>query len=369
MKRSMRFASTTALGVVLAAGLALSAGSAEFYKGKRLTVLINYSAGGPTDIEARLFARSIGKLIAGQPQVIGKNMAGAGGVVATNYLGIKARRDGLTVGYFTAVGTAMAFKPLKDKGLRVDPSKFDLIATQAGTSFTYVRKDTPPGINKPEDIMNAHGLTVSGLRSLSSKDLLERLTMDMLGIRHKYVTGYRGSSKARIAVMQGEANLHNESQPSFRAKVVPTMIDTGMAIALWYYPFDDGKQVLAQPRLAKGLNVLPFHEFYKKVKGKAPSGMMWKVFREVNRASGMVQRSIVLPPGSPKAAIDALRNAVTRLNDDPVFAKDAQKTVSFVPNYDVGEKAEKILKASIKLSPDVIEFLKKYVEKVSKTKS
>ena len=50
MKRSIRFVSTTALGVVLAAGFALSAGAAEFYKGKRLTVLINYSAGGPTDI-------------------------------------------------------------------------------------------------------------------------------------------------------------------------------------------------------------------------------------------------------------------------------------------------------------------------------
>ena len=28
-----------------------------FYKGKRLTVLINFAAGGPTDIEGRLFAK------------------------------------------------------------------------------------------------------------------------------------------------------------------------------------------------------------------------------------------------------------------------------------------------------------------------
>ena len=34
-----------------------------FYKGKRLTLLINFAAGGPTDIEGRLFARYLVKHI------------------------------------------------------------------------------------------------------------------------------------------------------------------------------------------------------------------------------------------------------------------------------------------------------------------
>ena len=70
----------------------------DFYKGQRVTVMINYSECVKTDIEARLFARNIGKLIAGKPQVISKNMAGAGGTVATTYLGLNARKDGLTMG-------------------------------------------------------------------------------------------------------------------------------------------------------------------------------------------------------------------------------------------------------------------------------
>ena len=160
--------------------------------------------------------------------------------------------------------------------------------------------------------------------------------------------------------------MHNESQPSYRAKVVPTLIKTGMAIGTWYYPYDDGSVVKAVPRFARGLNVAPFHEFYEKVKGKKPSGIMWKVFREVNRASGMAQRSIVMPPGSPKAALSALRAAVHKLNKDPEFAKDSKKTVNFVPQYDIGETAEKIMQASSKLSPDVITFLKGYVAKVQK---
>ncbi len=369
MKKHTRVLSTVALAVVLAAGFAFSATAGEFYKGKRLTILINYSAGGPTDIEARLFARHIGKHIAGNPQVISKNMAGAGGIVATNYLGQKARPDGRTIGYFTATGSAQAFKPLKDKGLRVDPRDFGLIATQAGTSFAYIRTDVAPGIKKPEDIMKTNGFTVAGLRTMSSLDIRERLVMDMLGLKYKYVTGYRGTSKARIAVMQGEVDYLTESQPSFRAKVIPTLIKTGQAIALFYYPYDDGTAVKDWTEIAKGLDILPFHKFYEKVKGKKPSGMLWKVFRETNRAGGMVQRSIMLPPKSPKAALEALRKAVHGLNKDAEFARDAMKTVSFVPKFDVGPVAEKLMEASTKLSPDVVKFLKEYVAKVSKTKT
>lgn len=369
MRRSISLVSTLALSVVMVAGLSFSADAKDFYEGKRLTVLINYSAGGPTDIEARLFARHLGKHIAGNPQVISKNMAGAGGIVATNYLGQKARPDGLTFGYFTATATAQAFKPLKDKGLRVDPSSFGLIATQAGTSFAYIRTDVAPGIKKPEDILKTKGFTVAGLRAMSSLDLRERLVLDLLGVKYDYVTGYRGSSKARVSVMQNETQYHTESQPSFRAKVMPTMVKTGMAIPVFYYPYDDGKEVKDWSSIAKGIDILPFNKFYEKVKGKKPSGMLWKAFRAVNRTGGMTQRAVLLPPNSPKAALTALRRAVTALNKDPEFAKDAMKTVNFVPNYDVGAAAERMLKASTKISPEVMEFLKGYIAKASKPKS
>jgi tripartite-type tricarboxylate transporter receptor subunit TctC len=76
--------------LVLSAAAAMLAFSAAelradepFYKGKRLTVMINYGAGGPADIEGRLFARHIGKHIEGNPQVIVQNIDGAGGLIGT----------------------------------------------------------------------------------------------------------------------------------------------------------------------------------------------------------------------------------------------------------------------------------------------
>ena len=68
MKTLSRLAFVVVLGA-LYAGSALAAESA-FYKGKTLTVLINFAAGGPTDIEGRLVARFIGKHIPGQPAVV-----------------------------------------------------------------------------------------------------------------------------------------------------------------------------------------------------------------------------------------------------------------------------------------------------------
>src|SRR5690349_15339742 len=73
-----------------------------FYKGKRLTVLVNYAPGGSTDAEARVFVRHIGRLIEGQPSVIIQNMEGAGGFVGAKYVGEVAPRDGTLAGYLTA---------------------------------------------------------------------------------------------------------------------------------------------------------------------------------------------------------------------------------------------------------------------------
>ncbi|HEY4405942.1 MAG TPA: hypothetical protein VGN55_14950, partial [Xanthobacteraceae bacterium] len=51
----------------LAAGVASAAADNPYYKGKRLTVLINFTAGGPTDIEGRLFAKHLADHIENRP--------------------------------------------------------------------------------------------------------------------------------------------------------------------------------------------------------------------------------------------------------------------------------------------------------------
>src|SRR5262249_16180701 len=90
------------LGACISLALAAPSVAQEpYYKGKRITVLINFAAGGPTDIEGRLFAKHLAKHIEGQPNLIVQNMDGAGGVVGASYLGEVAPKDGTTMGYLS----------------------------------------------------------------------------------------------------------------------------------------------------------------------------------------------------------------------------------------------------------------------------
>jgi tripartite-type tricarboxylate transporter receptor subunit TctC len=75
------FAATTVL-------IISSPASAQFYKDKTLTLLVNYAAGGNADTEARVVQRHLAKYIAGPPTVIIRNVAGAGGANAMNQLGL-----------------------------------------------------------------------------------------------------------------------------------------------------------------------------------------------------------------------------------------------------------------------------------------
>ena len=82
----------TCLCSTLAAAPA-NAAEEPFYKGKRLTLVINFAAGGPSDIEGRLLAKHIAKHIDGSPQVIVQNKDGAGGLVGTNFVGELGPRE------------------------------------------------------------------------------------------------------------------------------------------------------------------------------------------------------------------------------------------------------------------------------------
>ncbi len=243
-----------------------------FFKGKRLTILINFAAGGPTDIEGRLFAKHLTKHMDGAPSIVIQNMDGAGGIVGAKYLGEVAPRDGTMAGYFTGTAFMYALDPSR---FRVDFKNYAFVAMQPGTTVHFARTDIEPGMKQATDIMNAKGLIVGGLSVDTPKDIRLRLAMDMLGIPFKYVTGYRSSPAARLAFQRGEINFFSESPPSYRGVIEPNMVKTGQAIPIFYDAGFDGKDFFV-PEAVKGLPILQYHELYQKLKGTMPSGQYWE---------------------------------------------------------------------------------------------
>ena len=113
-------------------------------------------------------------------------------------------------GYFTAAAWTYAIDPRR---YRVDLKSYEFIGSQPGNAVYYVRADTEPGIKDAADIMQAKGLVAGGLSADSSKDILIRLTLDMLGLPYRYVTGYRSNTAARLALQRDEINFFSETTP------------------------------------------------------------------------------------------------------------------------------------------------------------
>src|ERR1700749_2530684 len=76
-------------------GAALSQQSVEdFYRGKKIDLIIGYSSGGTYDLYARLVARYLGNYIPGKPLIVPRNMPGAGSRAAANWVYNVAPKDG-----------------------------------------------------------------------------------------------------------------------------------------------------------------------------------------------------------------------------------------------------------------------------------
>ena len=329
-----------------------------FYKGKRLSVLVNYAPGGPTDIEGRLMARHLAKHLDGQPLIIVQNMDGAGGVVGSSHLGEVAPKDGSVVGYFTGSAWVYAMNPEKH---HADFRSYEFVAYQPGTTVYYVRSDVPPGLKAPTDLSKAQGVVAGGLAADNSKDLLLRLTLDMLGVPYKYVTGYRSNQTARLALQQREINFFAESPPGYRSVVEPSLVKDGTVVPLFYDPGWDGEKFHV-PKQIEGLSLPPFQDFYAKIKGSPPSGQLWDVYLASLAINASMQRLVVLPPGAPKAAVEALQAALLRLNNDPAFAEDAAKAIGFVPEYVAGPETNRQVRQALTVKPEVRSFVLDYIK-------
>jgi tripartite-type tricarboxylate transporter receptor subunit TctC len=348
--------------LIIAAAPVIAQDETQYYAGKRITILVNFAPGGPSDIEGRLLARHVGKHIPGNPTIIVQNMDGAGGQVGTNYLGEVAPRDGTMVGYLT--GAAWLHVTLKDKA-RVNFLDYSVIAYQPGTTVYFARTDITPGLKVRADLAKAKGVVIGGLSADSSKDLLLRLTADMLGLNYKYVTGYKSNSAARLAFQRNEINLFAESPPGYRTSIEPSLVANNEAVPLFYNPGWDGVRY-TEPSQVKGLDLPTFPEFYEEVHGKKPSGPLWKAYLHILATNGALQRMLAFPPQVPRAAATALQAGIRALEKDTEYSVAAQRLLGFVPDYEADEKTEETVRKALSIPAEDKEWIAAYVKKISK---
>src|SRR5579859_5737164 len=94
---SFRRATLAMLALVTLPAAIEPATAEDFYRGKTLTMIVGFSAGGGFDVNGRLLARHIGRHIPGNPDIVVQNLPGAASLKSVLYLDTAAPKDGTTI--------------------------------------------------------------------------------------------------------------------------------------------------------------------------------------------------------------------------------------------------------------------------------
>jgi tripartite-type tricarboxylate transporter receptor subunit TctC len=152
-----------------------------------------------------------------------REMPGAAGMVAANYLYNIARHDGSEIGM---VGRGAGIEPLlapKDKAQRYVASRFNWIGTpQQEVGLVLARQPSP--IATMADLKQ-HELIVSGTTSIAAPSYYPRLMNKLFGTRFKVVEGYKSSQEALLALERGEVDGHcsGSSSATLRQQIAPSL--------------------------------------------------------------------------------------------------------------------------------------------------
>lgn len=340
------------VGLVLAFSGFLSAKAAAeipYYKGKVITFVVPSSAGGGTDVSARLIAQHISKYITGKPRIVIRNMPAAGGVVGANHVW-HARPNGRTC-LVTAGKTAME-NILRSKGTEFKLQEMYPVYSNS-TGRIYYSK--PGLINKPKDIMTAKGLIFGHGAATSGTTSGFIWAKELLGFEvEKMVLGYAGGSNARLAFISGEINLCGETTLGYYGSI-KSYVERGEAVPVFQGGLLDSAGNLVRENAAPGVPTPA--ELYKEVYGKAPGGPVWEAYKLVV-GSSTYNKTLLLPPNTPAEYVDIFRKAAAKMVKDPKFLEEAEKINPGSPHIVGGELVSGYAQG-VSGPPKVIRFMKK----------
>ena len=197
------------LAAAIAAGLALSGAPAlaaeQGWPSKPVTIVVPYSAGGPTDVVTRMLAVPMGKFL-GQTVVV-ENTVGAGGTIAPARVA-RADPDGYTI---LIHHMGMSTAPALYKDLRYDPLKdFEYVGQVIDVPMTLLSRKEFPANNFQEllayirEHQDKVSLADAGQGAVSQ--LCGALFMHQVGVRLTVVS-YKGAGPAMNDLMGGQVDL------------------------------------------------------------------------------------------------------------------------------------------------------------------
>ena len=188
--------------------------AAEFYKDRQIQLVVGYEVGNDYDIGARLLAKYLSKQLPGQPTIVVQNMPQAAGVVAANYLYMRAaarrQRDRRHLAQPAEPGDDGAAQH------RGRPAPLQLARRDVVSRPGLRRRHRRAGA-RPRPTCSQTELLTGGVGVGSSTSIVPTVINRVLGTKFKMIEGYRGAQDILLAIERGEVQGVCMSLGQFRS--------------------------------------------------------------------------------------------------------------------------------------------------------
>ncbi len=339
-------------GVVLGAALFLVFSSSSglagpYYQGKTLTMVQGRTPGGTGDIRARVVINYLQKHLEGNVTIVSRYMPGGGGTLAANFMAKKAKRDGFTIGN---IGSSMFPNAiLKSRGVRYKLDDFIFLGSPSpGNPYTLV---ITPRLNlKTVEAVKAYKGLRFGQRSVGhAMYILDRVIAYVLDLKDPiWVLGY-SSSELPLAVEKGEVDAQSQSIPGLM-RGTPHWLKENFAFPVTIKNAA-GQGAEAVPAFPQGLPTLD--QF-------ADTELKRKLL-QFNNTIRPASAPYFVPKGIPEPALKALKEAFSKIWNDPQFAVDYKKATAGEDAVPItGENIDRVLR-SRPSDPEVLAIYKQLI--------
>ena len=305
---------------------------ADFYKSRTVEMIVGTNPGGGYDLYGRLVARHIGKHIPGSPNVIVKNMPGAGHLKMVNWLYNVAPKDGTVIG---GAPQAIAIEQaLESEGIQYDAGKFTWVGRAAPiVEITYTWHTSPT--KTLEDARNRETI-MGGSGPTSPTVFYLKLLNNLAGTNFKIIPSYSGTSETQLGMERGEIEGGSKAWESMKVDNADWLRDKKVNILLQY----------ATER-APDLPDVPLFSELGKTEADRRALKLYALGNEMGR-------SFMSTPDVPKARADALRKAFMDAMTSPEMKAESAKLKVAIGPMD-GEKVAQLINDTLDTPKDVLE--------------
>jgi tripartite-type tricarboxylate transporter receptor subunit TctC len=309
----------------------------SFYKGRTVTIVVGFSAGGGYDQYARLVARHLGKHIPGNPSVIVQNMPGAATLTSVRYLDATAPKDGTVI---TAFDPGLILETIAKPGLhKMTFSDYRWIgALLRDIRVCYASQRS--GVRNWDDLMKRKEFVI-GNTARGSTYINGAILWKVFHAPVRQVSGYPGSNELKIALERGEIE---GNCGSWTALPQDWIANRHVNTLIRYSP----KRPDDMPESVPFANDLA-------------STQQQKDLLDVLNGSGELGRPYIVAQQVPADRAQVLRTTFAAMIEDAAFLADAQKQKMLLDPVS-GEEAERIIARIYGASPDLKARVKEFFE-------